>query len=124
MSTDIKLSKAQISKTIQSVWFLCNILGNLDKKTNLAIRLAIDSLPRLVSNLDSNAINKFERKTSRKGAGREKKKRFTLFILNEDMHDTMKIIKSLEVSYILIDGITATVKHEIKNKKVDFLLLC
>ena len=52
MSTDIKLSKAQISKIIQSVWFLCNILGNLDKKTNLAIRLALLFLPRLVSNLD------------------------------------------------------------------------
>ena len=123
MSTDIKLSKAQMSKIIRSVWFLCNILGNLDKKKNLAIRLAIDSLPRLVSNLDSNAINKFQWKTSRKGAAREEKQ-FTLFILNEDMHDTIKIIKSLEVSNILIDGITETVKHEIKNKKVDFLLLC
>ena len=29
MSTDIKLSKAQRCKIIQSGWFLCNILSNL-----------------------------------------------------------------------------------------------
>ena len=39
MSTDIKLSKAKISKMIQSGGFLHNILGNLGKKviTDLAI---------------------------------------------------------------------------------------
>ena len=51
-------------------------------------------------------------------------KRFTLFILNEDMHDIIKIIKSLKDLGVLIDGVTETVKHEIKNKKEDFLKLC
>ena len=60
MSTDIKLSKAQISKVIQS--------GGL------------------VSNLASNEINKFERKISWKGAMRAGKG-FTLFLLNEDIND-------------------------------------
>ena len=32
MTTDTKLSKAQISKMIQSVGFLRNMLGNLRKK--------------------------------------------------------------------------------------------
>ena len=32
MWTDIKLSKAQLSKMIRSGGFLCNMLGNLDKK--------------------------------------------------------------------------------------------
>ena len=53
-------------------------------------------------------------------------KRFILFISNEDMNDIIKIIKSLEDSNILIDGITETVKHEKKNpksKKVYFFLL-
>ena len=40
------------------------------------------------------------------------------------MNDIIKIIKSLENSGILIDGVTETAKHEIKNKKVDFLKLC
>ena len=50
-------------------------------------------------------------------------KGFTLFILNEDMDDIIKILKSLEGSGVLIDGVTETVKDEIKEKKkVDLLL--
>ena len=37
-------------------------------------------------------------------------KGFPLFILNEDINDIIKIIKSLEDSGVLIDGITETVK--------------
>ena len=44
MTTDTKLSKAQISKMIQSVGFLRNMLGNLRKKviTDLGILSARD----------------------------------------------------------------------------------
>ena len=64
MPADIKLSKAHISKMIQSGGFLHNMLGNLGKKviTHLAIPLTRDDLPGLVSNLASNAIDEFERK--------------------------------------------------------------
>ena len=41
-------------------------------------------------------------------------KGFTLFILNEDMNDIIKIIKS-EDSGVLIDGVAKTVKHEKKS---------
>ena len=56
------------------------MLGNLGKKviTHLVIPLARDNLPGLVSNLASNAINKFEKKLSGKGAVRAGKG-FTLF---------------------------------------------
>ena len=40
------------------------------------------------------------------------------------MNDIIKIIKLLKDSNILINGVTETAKHEIKNKKVDFLVLC
>ena len=122
MSTDIKLSKAQISKIIQSGGSFGSWLGNLGKKalTNIAIPLARDNLPGLVSNLISNAINKFERKISGKGAVRAGKG-FTLFISNEDMIVIIKIIKSLEDSGVLIDGVTETVKHEIKKQEGKFL---
>ena len=40
------------------------------------------------------------------------------------MNDIIKIIKSLEDSNVLIDGVTETVKHDIKNKNADFLKLC
>ena len=51
-------------------------------------------------------------------------KGFTIFISNEDMVDTVKTLKSLEDSSVLIDGVTKRVKHKIKNKKADFLELC
>ena len=47
-------------------------------------------------------------------------KGFTLFLLNEDVN-IVKIIKSLEDSGALIDGVTETIKHEIKKQKGGFL---
>ena len=115
MSTDAKLSKAQISKIIQSGGPFGSRLANLGKKplTNVAISSVRDNLPGLVSNLTSNVINKFERKISGKGAVRAGK-RSTLFMSDEDMNDIIKIIKSLEDKGVLIDGVTETVKHENK----------
>ena len=80
------------------------------------VLLVRDNLPGLASNLTANTINKFERKMSGKGAVRAGKG-FTLFILNEDMNDLIKIIKSLEDSGVLNDGITETVKHEINRQE-------
>ena len=72
MSTGIKLSKAQISRIIQSGGPFGSWLANLGKIAiaNVAIPLAKDNLPGLVSNLTSNAINRFDRKISGKGAVR------------------------------------------------------
>ena len=125
MPIDIKFTKAQISKIIQSSGFLRNMLGNLGKKviTDLAVPLARDDLSELVSNLETNAINKLKRKISGKRAVRTGQG-FTLFIMNEEINDIIKIIKSLEYSNILIDDITEIVKYETKSKKEDFLLLC
>ena len=50
-------------------------------------------------------------------------KGFTLFVLNEDVNDLIKIIKSLEDSFLLNDGVTETVKDEIKNENAYFLEL-
>ena len=122
MPTDIKLSKAQIPKIIQSSGSFSSWLGDLGKKapTNIDITLARDNLPILVSNLALNAINKFERKISGKGAVREWIG-FTLFIPNEDMTDIIKIIKSLEESGILTNEVIETVKHDIKTQEDGFL---
>ena len=122
MSTDIKFSKTQISNIIQSGGSFGSWLGNLGKKalTNIAIPLARNNLSGLVSNLTSNAINKIERKISGKRAIRAGK-RYTFFISNVDMNDIIKIIKSLEDSGVLIDGVTETVKHEIKKQEGGFL---
>ena len=44
----------------------------------------------------------------------------TLMISNDDMQDILKIVKSLEDSGILLDGITETVKNEVKKQKGGF----
>ena len=110
MSTDIKFSLAQISKIIQSCVSFGSWLNNLGKEalTNIAIPLARDNLPGLVSNLTS--------AVSGKGAVREEQG-LTLFILNEDMNNIIKIIKPLEDLGVLIDGVTETVKHKIKKAR-------
>ena len=111
MSTDTKLSKAQIYKISQPGGYFGSWLSKLEKKalTNISIPLARDNVLVLVSNLNSNAINKFERKTSGKGSLRAGKW-FTLFISKENMNNIIKIIKSLEYSGVLIDRVTETVK--------------
>ena len=48
-------------------------------------------------------------------------KGFILFISNEDMNDLIEIIKSLQDSGVLIDGVTEAVKHEIKKQEHGFL---
>ena len=67
MSTDIRLSKAQISKIIQSSGFLCKTFGKLCWKVlfDLAVLLTKDVLPKLASVLD-----KFDQKIITQGAVR------------------------------------------------------
>ena len=66
MSTDTKLSKSQISQIFKSGTTFGSFLGNLGKNAlaNIAITLATDNLPGLISNLTSNAIN-FKKKWKR-----------------------------------------------------------
>ena len=45
----------------------------------------------------------------------------TLIISNNDMQNLLEMVKSLEDSSILLDGITETVKHEVKEQKGGFL---
>ena len=65
-------------------------------------------MPKLATKATLPILDKFQRK------------RFTLFVSNEDMYCINKMIKSLDDSGLLIDGATETVKHEIK-KEVGFL---
>ena len=109
MSVDVKRSKSQLSKIIQSGRFLGGIisdLGKFDKSlgkealTKIVVSFA-NVLPEVVSNIAShgasNVINNFERRISGKKAVGARKG-FTLFISNKDMDDIIKIIESLEKS--------------------------
>ena len=44
----------------------------------------------------------------------------TLIILNEEMNDIIKIIKSLEESGLLIKHVSEIIKNDAKEKKEDF----
>ena len=48
---------------------------------------------------------------------------FSLFTLNEDVNDIIKIIKSLEDSGVLIYAVNEKVRHEME-KEGNFLELC
>ena len=45
----------------------------------------------------------------------------TLIISNDEIHDIIKIVKSLEDSGLLIKGVTETVQNEVKEQKGGFL---
>ena len=45
----------------------------------------------------------------------------TLIISDDDLNDLLKLIKSLEKNGMLLDGITETVKDEVKEQKGGFL---
>ena len=45
----------------------------------------------------------------------------TLIISNDDMQDFLKIVKSIEDNGILLNGITETVKNEVKEQKDGFI---
>ena len=90
------------------------------KLMDVAIPSTKDALLKLVSNVTSNAasaasnaINEFERKISGKTAIRTGKG-FTLFILTEDIDDSIKMVDSLEKPGLLTDVAVVRVKQ---NKK-------
>ena len=119
-STDIKLSKTQISKRIQSGWFLGRLLGPL-LKTGLpliknVIKPSVKSvlIPLGLSAAASAADAGIHKKIL--GSGNT-----TLIISNDEIEDIIKIVKSLEDSGLLLKGVTETVQNEVKEQKGGFL---
>ena len=45
-----------------------------------------------------------------------------LIISNNELEDIIKIVKSLEDSGLLLEGVTETVKNEVKEQKGEFLV--
>ena len=117
MSADIKLSKTQISKIIQSGGFLGSLLSKIaGPLMKVAVPLAKHSLATLGITAAASAI----------GAGIQKKIRGSgtttlIIILNEEMNDIMKIVQALEDSNILLKGISKAIENETKEQKGGFL---
>ena len=120
MSTDLKLSKAQIFKIIQSGGVLGRLLGPLLKTGLPLIKNVIKPLAKSVliplgltaaASAPDPGIHK-----KILGSGNT-----TLIISNEEMNDIMKIVQALEDSNILLKGATKTIKNETKEQKGEFL---
>ena len=107
LSTDIKLSKAQISKIIRSGGFLGSLLSKLvGPLMKVAVPLAKNVLAPLGITAAASALDaEIQKKIHGSGTT-------TLIISHEEMNDIMKIVQALEDS-ILLKGVT------IKNKKLN-----
>ena len=117
MSTDLKLSKAQISKIIQSGGFLGRLLGPLLKtglpliKNVIKLLLAKSVLIPLGLTVAASAEDAGIHKNVRRSGST------TLIISNEEMYGIMKIVQALKDSNILLKGVTKTIKNETKEQK-------
>ena len=104
-SIDLKLSKAQISKIIESGGFLHRLLGPLLKAGLPLIKNVIKPLAKSVLILSGlTAVASVADAAIHKkilGSGNT-----TLIISNEKMNDIMKIIQALEDSNILLKGVS------------------
>ena len=116
MSVDIKFSKAQISKIIQSGGFLGSLLSKLaGPLMKVAIPLAKNVLAPLGITAAASAIDAgIQKKMHGSGAA-------TLIISNEEMNDIMKIVQALEESNSLLKGVIKTIRNETKEQKGGFL---
>ena len=115
-SADIKFSKAQLTKMQKGGFleFLMPLLkSELPLLKSVVKPLGMLGLTAAASATDA-AINK-----KILGSGNHT----TLIISNDDMQDILKIVKSLTDSGILLNGITETVKNEVKEQKGGFLLM-
>ena len=110
-ATDIKFSKAQIKKLIQSGGFLGKLLSKLaGPLMSLAKNvLAPLGLTAAMSAIDGSIQKKIH------GSG------IKLIIEEEDMQDIIKIIKELKNSDILLKGVSKTIENEIKEQRGGFL---
>ena len=113
-SANIKFSKAQLTKK-QKGGFL-RFLAPLLKSGLPLLKSVIKSLGMIGLIAAASAADAAKNKKIL-GSGNHT----TLIISIDDMQDFLKIVKSLEDSGTLLDGITETVKNEVKEQKGGFL---
>ena len=115
LATDIKLSKVQIKKLIQSGGFLGKLLSKLaGPLMKVAMPLAKNVLAPLGLTAAMSAIDGSIQKKIH-GSG------IKLIIEKEDTKDIMKIIEALENSGILLKGVSKAIENETKEQRGGFL---
>ena len=121
-SVDIKYSKTQLSKMIQSGGFLSKLKTGspLIKNVQLAKSVLIPlGLTAATSEADA-AIHK-KLLGSVRHSSSASHNTATLIISNKDMENLIKIVKSLEDAGLLLKGVTESVQNEVKEQKGGFL---
>ena len=123
ISIDIKLSKTQLSKMIQSGGFLRRLLGPL-LKTGLPLMKSVIKplaksvlIPLGLTAAASTADAGIHKKILVSGHNNHT----TLIISNDEIDDILKIVKSLEDSGVLLKGVSETTQHEPKEQRGGFL---
>ena len=120
LSTDIKLSKTQLSRMMQSRRFLGRFLGPLLKIGLPVMKNVIKPLVKSVLiplGLPAAAAADAGIHKIMVGSGTT-----TLIISNDEMEDNIKIVNSLEDSGLLLNRVSETIQNEAKNKNEDFLV--
>ena len=111
ISTDIKLSKAQILKLLQYEGFLVSLLSKIaGLLMTVTVPLVKNILAPLGIKAAASAIDAGIKKKKIHGSGTT-----TLIIANKEMNDIMN-----EDSNILLKGVIKTIKNETKEQKKDF----
>ena len=127
---DIKSSKTQLSKMIQSGGFLSRILGPLLKTGLPLIKNVIKPLAKSVliplgltaaASAADAGIHKKILGSGHNRASSSASHNTALKILNDEINDIIKIIKPLEDSGLSLKGVTETVQNEVKEQKGGFL---
>ena len=118
MSTDLILSKAQISKIIQSGGFLGSLLN---KVVGPLMKVTIPSEKNVLAPLAITAgASVIDSGIQKKIHGSGPPLPTTLMISNKGMNDIIEIVQTLEDSNILLKEITKTIKNKTKEQKKDF----
>ena len=121
--TDIKLSKTQLSKMIQSGGFLGRLLGPLLKTGLPLMKSVIKPLAKsfLIPLGLTAAASAEDAGIHRKILGSGNNNNTTLIISNDEMDDILEIVKSLENCGVLLKGVSETIQHEAKEQRGGFL---
>ena len=123
LSTDIKFSKAQLSKMIQSGGFLGKLLGPLLRTGLPLMKSVIKPLAKyvLLPLGITAAASAADAGIHKKILGSGHNNNTVLIISNDEMDDILKIVKSLEVSGVLLKGVSETTQNEAKEQRGGFL---
>ena len=125
-SANIKLSKTQLSKMIQSGGFLARLLGPLLKTGLPLIKNVIKPLAKSVliplglTKAGSAADAGVHKKIL--GSGHNNNNTTLIISIEYELEDIIRIVTSLEDSSLLLKGVTETVQNEIKEEKGGFLV--